>query len=270
MKYMKQIKDIQGIIDEGKTSEAHFAINEILALGPNNVEALKMRANLYHYEGRFEKEYAVWTQILSIDREDPDAINFFLQKQLEDREYFYFTDASSGEGRKFLAYPKDMLSMVTFGLMGCMLFLIANKLATVYTSFTDPEMLLMFLFLFVIAPWFFIVASYIKSLRFVVISQKGIEIATRIKKVKYAWTDIEKIYLVHGTPGENFGLSLLLKPNENEKPLVEIDINPDTSSLRAVPHFVKEVSKSFGQLLYTNNENPAFEAEIEGRTSVTF
>lgn len=270
MKGMKQIRDIQNIIEEGKTSEAHVAINEILALGPNNIEALKMRASLYHYEGRFEKEIAAWTQILSIDREDPDAINFFLQKQLEDREYFYFTDTAAGEGRRFLAYPKDMLSMVTFGLMGCMLFLIANKLATVYASFTSPEMLLVFLSLFVLAPWFFIIVSYFRSLRFIAISQKGIEIATRVKRTHLAWSDIEKIYLVHGTPGENFGLSLLLKPIESKKPLVEIDINPETSSIRAVPYFVKEVSKSFGQLVYTSNENPSFEDEIEGRTSLTY
>ncbi len=268
---MRHVKDIQKIVDHGDSSEAHVALDELLDLGPNNIDALKLKARLYRYEGRFEKEVATWNQIISIDREDPDAIGYFLQKQIEDREFFYFTDAhSSGDGRRFLAYPRDMLSMVTFGLMGCMLFLISNKLTVVYAGLADPSILLGFLFLFVLLPWVFIIISYFKSLRYVGLSSKGLEIVTRVRTVKLLWQDVEKVFLVHGAPGENFGLSLVFLLKDRERPSVEIDINPATSVLRALPYFVKEVKKFFGEPTFIGNEDPVMDEALSGKKCITY
>jgi hypothetical protein len=107
---MLHVKQIRDIVDAGQTDEAHDALDQLWALGPHNTEALKLRAKLFEYEGRFAEEGKVWERVGSIDREDPDAVSWHLRKQLEDREHFYFTDDIPGGGRKFMAYPRSLVN----------------------------------------------------------------------------------------------------------------------------------------------------------------
>ncbi len=79
---MKHVQKIQEMFDAGDRSEASNALETLLALGPNNIEALKMKAMLFSSEGRFQDEEKTWFRIAEIDREDPDAIAYFYKKRL--------------------------------------------------------------------------------------------------------------------------------------------------------------------------------------------
>ena len=48
-------------------------MEQLLELGPNNVQALKLMASLYVHQGRFDEEEQVWRRV-EIDNEDDEAI----------------------------------------------------------------------------------------------------------------------------------------------------------------------------------------------------
>lgn len=258
------------MVDSGDTEKAHAALVDLLALGPHNVEALKLQAQLFRFEGRFDKEAAAWSKIIDADREDPDAINYYIQKQVEDREFFYFTDALAEGGRLFLAYPRSMITMVMLGLMGCMLFLMTNKLASVYSFFLDPTVLLGCVFFFLVLPWILIVITYFRVLRYVKIASSGLEISTRLKTVTSKWQDIEKCYLAHGQGNSSGNLSLIMLPRDRQAAFIEIDIDPATSSIRALPYFVKEVSKFVTEIVFVARETPQLIEELNNMRGFRF
>src|SRR4051812_29827081 len=123
---MLHVKQIRAVIEAGEADQAHQALDQLLALGPNNTDALKLRASLLEHEGRFAAEAKIWEKIAVIDREDADAVAFLLRRQLEDREHFYFTDDVPGGGRRFMAYPRRLINHSALGLAGCVGFLVAT------------------------------------------------------------------------------------------------------------------------------------------------
>ncbi len=81
-----RVKDIQDAIDRGQFDEAHGALEELLRLGPKNLEALKKKAALFSFEGKFSEEGAVWRKILEVDPEDKEAVDYFHRSFIEERE----------------------------------------------------------------------------------------------------------------------------------------------------------------------------------------
>jgi tetratricopeptide (TPR) repeat protein len=63
---MKHVTSIKKIIESGDREEAQQAIDNLLELGPNNLEALKLKAMLYSSEGRFSEEAQVWHRVLQV------------------------------------------------------------------------------------------------------------------------------------------------------------------------------------------------------------
>ena len=77
---MMHVKQITEIIDAGGTAEAHLALDQLLALGPKNTAALKLRARLLEMDGRFSEEAQVWDRIGTIDREDEVAVAYLFRR----------------------------------------------------------------------------------------------------------------------------------------------------------------------------------------------
>ena len=71
------VEKIEELVDQGKANEAFEALDQLLSLGPSNTSALKLKANIYESQGKFEEEFTVWTKIIEIDPEDVDAATFF-------------------------------------------------------------------------------------------------------------------------------------------------------------------------------------------------
>jgi hypothetical protein len=239
---MKHVSAIQKIIARGELREAHDALESLLSLGPNNLEALKLQAMLYHGEGRFLEEAQVWHRVLTVDREDPDAINFILKQQIEDREHYYFTDELPGGGRRYMAYPRNLVTTSMIGLFGCITFLTLSRMSERYPELGHADIMLANFGLLVILPWLGIIFTWFRAVKSVTINSIGIEIATRVRLIKHTWIDLAQVCLAHNLDPENPMLSLVLIPrNSADRPVV-IDLNEATSSIRAKSHLIREVA----------------------------
>ena len=89
---MKNLEDIRKIVDRGEYGEAFVALEELLEMGPYNIEALKLKSLLFHQQGRYPEEFQVWQQIIEYYPDDEDATEFFEKNYIEEKERFYFTE----------------------------------------------------------------------------------------------------------------------------------------------------------------------------------
>jgi len=240
---MKHVTAIRKIIDDGQIPEAYSAIDNLLSLGPHNLEALKLKALLYHSEGRFMEEAEVWFKVLEVDKEDEDAIGFLIRQQTEDREHYYFTDDLPGGDRRFMAYPRALVSTSAIGLFGCVSFLALSRLADKYPVLGEAKVMLLNFMVLVITPWLGIVYAYMRSIKSVTIGAKGIEISTRLQAIRHPWTDLAKVYLAHTSNPKEPDLALVLVPKDTAARAIFIDLSASSSSLRARSYFLRELAK---------------------------
>jgi tetratricopeptide (TPR) repeat protein len=260
---MLHVKEIEQIVDSGDNPKAHDSLDQLLELGPKNTAALKLKAKLYEYEGRFQDQYEVWNRVVEIDREDPDAIHYFLSKQMEDREHFYFTEDSPGGGRRFMAYPKNLIQISFIGLVGCIIFLTTTRLTESYPILAVPPVTLGIFSIFVLIPWMTIVFVFFRTIKFINVSPAGFELVTRTKKRLLKWDGIKDVYLARSHKGNHRELYLVMVPKLSEKPILKIDFNQRTTALRARSYLLKEISKRFGPPNYiTLDKVPKAEMKI--------
>jgi hypothetical protein len=244
---MIHVKQIKEIIDEGRTDEAHSALEQLLVLGPKNTEAMKLRAALYAMEGRFTDEGRIWQKIAEVDNEDADAVVYYTQRQLEDREHFYFTDDIAGGGRKFLAYPRKLVNASIIGLFGCVAFLLASRAAMNYPQLSEPAVMLSMFALLVALPWISLLVAYFRGIRSISVTAKSFVISTRLKTQQVNWPDVERLCLARSGHPEQPNLSLVVVPKDKSAPLFSIDLSPKTTCIRARSHFIKEVTRMFSE-----------------------
>jgi tetratricopeptide (TPR) repeat protein len=244
---MMHVKQIQKIIDEGRTEEAHEALEQLLCLGPHNTEALKLRAMLYGQKGRFAEEARAWERIITIDGEDPDAISYFRLRHLEDREHFYFTDDLPDGGRRFIAYPKSLVRSTFYALGGCLSFLCLSRLAVIYPAMESPAVLMPIFTIFVILPWIWTITAWLRAIRYISLTRERIEFSTRIKTLWLEWKAVQGVYLVHNIEPNSAKLSLVIIPIDPEQPAIDIDLSVESSAIRARSYLLKEVATLYGE-----------------------
>ena len=254
---MLHVKQIRTIVESGDGDQAHQALDQLLALGPNNLEALKLRASLFESEGRFTEESRVWERVATVDKEDPDAVAYLLRRQVEDREHFYFTDDVPGGGRRFLAYPRQLINFSALGLAGCVLFLMTTKLAAAWPVLGQPDVMLGLFGVLVICPWVLIVHSYIRGVKAVTVSSQGVAIATRLRSHVLSWPTLDRVCLARAHDGRGGKLSLVFVPKDPRSRAFEVDLTQASSSIRARTYLVREVSRNFREPLYVRRDNLA-------------
>jgi tetratricopeptide (TPR) repeat protein len=249
---MKHVTSIRKIIEQGDRPSAHKAIEDLLALGPNNLEALKLKAMMYASEGRFQDEANIWDRILRVDREDPDAINYLFKQQTEDREHFYFTDDLPGGARRYLTYPKALFDVSLLGFFGCISFFALRGLSASYPVLAEPNMILGTFAILIAAPWIAIVCIWLRSIKSVVVSRDGLSVETRFRSIRYNWSELQRVALAYTSDPDSPSISLVLIPKDEAlKPLV-LNLNDETSPLRAKTHLVREVAE-FSQIFDHDN-----------------
>lgn len=251
---MMHVKQIRSIVDTGKNDEAHAALDQLLALGPQNTEALKLRAQLFEYEGRFTDEAKVWDRIATIDREDEDAVGYLMRRQLEDREHFYFTDDVPGGGRRFMAYPKTLVTTSAWGLAGCVAFLLTSRLSQRFEFLADPSVMLSVFAVLVVLPWALIVYTYFTAIRHVSILNDSVVVATRLKSITIKWPDLDKVCVARSLTPDGNSLSLVLIPKDREHPPIEVDLHHRSTPIRARSYLVREISRLFNEPEYATRE----------------
>jgi hypothetical protein len=261
---MKNVAQIQSIAESGDLNSAHQALDGLLEMGPRNVEALKLRARLYEVSGQFQQEAKIWDQIARIDRDDTDLTDYIARRQHEDRENFYFTDALPGGGKRFVAFPRRMVRAAATGLIGCVIFLVMARLAGVWPVLNQPVIMLASFALLVISPWFAILASYARSLRYVTISKEGLEIATRFKVHKMPWASVDRVILAQDDRHDTYRLSLVVMAKDDGQFNFELDFNENTTPIRARSYFVREIMHTWGEPTYASRKS----IDTSGRTTL--
>jgi hypothetical protein len=251
---MLHVKQIRTIVDSGKNDEAHAALDQLLALGPQNTEALKLRAQLFEFEGRFAEEAGIWDRIAAIDHEDAEAVSYLLRRQVEDREHFYFTDDIPGGGRRFMAYPRNLVNTSAIGLAGCVAFLLTSRLSLAFPVLADPVVMLCGFAILVVLPWISIVLTYFTAIRHLSITAGGVEISTRIKTVSVSWPDMDKVCIARSLTEGGSTLSLVLVPKDRALPPVEIDLHQRSTPIRARSYLVREIARLFNEPEYATRE----------------
>jgi hypothetical protein len=261
---MKNVAEIIDIAEAGDLTGAHQALDGLLAMGPNNIEALKLRARLFEVAGRFQQEAKIWEQVARIDREDADLGDYITRRQSEDRENFYFTDALPGGGKRFIAFPRRMVRAASIGLVGCLVFLAMARLASIYPILNHPVIMLGSFSALVIAPWVAILMSYSRSLRYINVTKDGLEIATRFRVHRLPWSAIEHVYLAQDDRHDTYRLSLLILPRDAGQHLFEMDFNENNTPIRARSYLVREIINSWGEPHYTERKT----VKTEGRRTI--
>jgi hypothetical protein len=230
---MQHVRHIKDLIERGESSAASQAIDNLLVLGPKNLEAHKLKALIHRQHLEYDHEAACWNKIAEIDGEDEDLIEYHLQKQLEDREKFYFSDGTANQGRRYLAYPQAMMHASLLGIMGSLGFFTFSRTVNAVSM----EWVLFLFGLGVIAPWIWILHVWASSLKSVTIDQQGISVEKRFRHLSFNWQDLKEVTVVF----QDTDFYLVLKPFRPEQPSVIVDLSQSGSALRARRSFLAEL-----------------------------
>ncbi len=235
---MKHITAIQQMIDEGEYREASNALDNLLELGPNNLEALKIKASLFAAEGRFKEEERIWQRILQSANDDEDAIEYLQQRQID----YYFTDDLPGGGRRFLAYPRALVKISLFGLVGCISFLMITRLSEQKGWALTGETIFAAFGLLVLSPWLAIIYTWVRSLKNITVTYRGIEVATRFNRLFYEWENICQISLVSSANPTAPHLRLLIEPKAKDPRPFCLNLDEDSTSIKARTFLLSEIA----------------------------
>ena len=241
-----RVEKIKKIIDDGDLERATTELDSLLAIGPSNIEALKLKASLSAVQGHFAAERETWVKINQLDEHDLDSLRFLQRQQLEDREYLYFTDELPA-GRRFLAYPKSMAMASLVGLGGCVMFFVTTQLAKTYSILANNSVVLATFTLCVISPWILIIYRYLTSIVSIAVTDDTLRISSRLRTIVYRWEDLARICLAHHQL-DIAQLSLVLLPKDRNLPVVQIDLSHGTSSMCAKSYLIAEIAKMFANL----------------------
>jgi hypothetical protein len=157
-----------------------------------------------------------------------------------------------------------MVRAAATGLIGCVIFLVMARLAGVWPVLNQPVIMLASFAILVISPWFAILASYARSLRYVTISKEGLEIATRFKVHKMPWASVDRVILAQDDRHDTYRLSLVVMAKDDGQFNFELDFNENTTPIRARSYFVREIMHSWGEPTYASRKS----IDTSGRTTL--
>lgn len=250
---MLHAKQIDVLVTKGKAKDAHEALDNLLLLGPSNTQALKLRAKLHRYEGRFLEEAQTWQKIIDIDQEDPEAIAYIQKRQIEDREFIFFSEATKDGGQRFIAYPHKMLRATFYGLVGCLSFLFLSHYG-LKTGFVQSDVSVLGMFaLCILGPWVYILINFFRNVRFIDVNPESFCVLTRIKNIEYKWKDVENVYLAHSFEDDDHQLDLVIVPTNKSMPMLEVDLTED-SVIKAKWHLITKIAHLYRNPLSISRE----------------
>lgn len=244
---MNHANAIEKLIDQGEAVQAYAAIDNLLLLGPKNVGVLKLHARLLSEEGRFDEEAEVWLKVLKIDREDSDAINFFLNLQREDKEHFFFSEAIVTGGRKYLTFPKAFLRSALWGFFGCTGFLATAEIMAKNGFWANTAIVFGSFFILVVLPWIAIGYSLATSFKAVSITPDALVLHKRFRDITLPWAQLTDICIAFSRypDKERLGVMAFSKTSEGRPYFLNLDRK---ASIRARSHFLRDLATAAGGL----------------------
>ena len=248
---MLPVQKIEALVDENQNVAAHAALDEILALGPNNFAALKLRARLFRDSGRFLDESKVWQKIAVVDTTDEDYEKFLLSRRVDEREYIFFTQDIPTEGRRFLTLSKSVVKSALIGLMGSIVFLSFSHVAQVKTQFLTLFNLLLCFTVFVVVPWGWIIRSFLFTLRSITIGDTKIHFRNFLKTFTLERENCRSIDLTF----DNKDRLLLIFSTVNG-PSIAVDFREYFSPIRSRTFFLRDLQKLHYQVNISQISSP--------------
>ncbi|MES2744447.1 MAG: tetratricopeptide repeat protein [Bdellovibrionota bacterium] len=237
---MKNLNTIKKIVSDGQFAEAHTALEDLLEMGPGNIEAVKLKAALFAHVGRFEDEENAWRRVIEIDNEDEDAIEYYQGLQLEDRERYYFRDPLPHGGARYLTLNRKLIAASWTGLLIVASFLGISRLGLNFFV-NSPYLLLYTFFGLTLMSSGLIYYAFHVNLHSISITRDGLEFATRFRKKMYPWKEIDQLILGHSDDLETGKLTLIVKPKDTAMPSVSLDITPGQTTIAARRHVLAEI-----------------------------
>ncbi len=244
---MKHVQTLKKELQEGTCQNPHSDLNELLLMGPNNLEAIKLKAFLYHYEGRFDEESSAWHKIIEIDPEDQDALRYLRSMKTEDIEYMYFTSEEEGQGRRFFLFPQKLIKVSLIGLIGCILFLVTSYILE-QTPYISDELILGLFLLTVFTPWILIGIRFLTTPNSITIDNNGISINSRTKKKFIPWNSTKQIQCIHDMNFDSTEFKMLFK-DSSDSTNCQINLGPG-SCIRAKTYFIREIMFHFQNVVF--------------------
>ncbi len=248
-----RVEKIKRIVADGDLERAQEALDTLLDLGPNNVEALKLQAALLKIQGKLDDERQLWVRIHELDADDLDTLRFLQKKQVEEREFFYFTDELP-EGRRFLAYPKKMAVASLIGLFGCTLFLVIAHSVRMHLPLGGQGIVLLTFAVCVLLPWVLIIHRFLTGLVSIAVTAADIRIKSRWQTLAYRWDELHQVCLAHQHDAAREQLLLIIVPRRAALPAIEVDLSDGSSSLCARSYLIAEIKRACHKLEHTPRE----------------
>ena len=128
-----------------------------------------------------------------------------------------------------------------------------------YQFLAVPTVKIIALCLFVLMPWALIIYRYMKEPFEIYLTHESIQIASRIKKTAITWQEVESVYIAHHNHNDSDELSLIIMPIDKSKEAIEIDLNYDTSIIKAKEFLIAEIERMFGNIKYLEKKALGFE-----------
>ncbi len=241
---MKNLNTIKKIVEEGHFSEAHEALEDLLEMGPKNIEAIKLKAALFAHYGRFDDEEIAWRRVIEIDNEDEDAISYYQGAQQEDYNRYYFTDALPSGGRQYLTYEKPLIAVMQFFFLAVMSLLIFIYFG--FKNFPQAAGEILAISVGVLSAAVVTVTyMYVKSLRSIRLTTDGMELRTLTRRFQYPWKEVESLTLAHSDDLDSGTLSLVVKPKDESMKTLSLNLTPAATSVMARRYFLSDVRSYF-------------------------
>lgn len=260
---MQHVKQIQDLIKSSRTSEAHAALDQLLELGPSNIDALKLRAYLYSSEGRFGREDEIWHQIMTLDSEDEDAHEYWYYRQFEDQEHMLFTEPFTG-GCRYVGQPRHLVFFAFLGLIGCATFLLLGYLSPKYPILQHGWFAIGLFVSLIIMPWIGVFWSFVRGIKDILVTEDGIMIQTRLSTYRYLWGDLESVAILRGHDIEAAELFLMIKPRGLGSTPILVNIG-QPSHIRARRFLVAQIEKTYEGLVFCSFAD----TNIDRQTAIT-
>lgn len=232
---MKHLKDARQLLKEGDAQGALDIIENVLCFSPKNPDALLLKAFILDSWGRFDDSLALLHYITTISNDD-EIIEELDKRMEEDRESLIYSKLTP-EGRWYFPFSPIQVFISLFGLMGCILFLIASP-----GYYNEPHggLLVALLFIvFVFLPWSALIILNFRGIKKILVGMNGIQVFYGAKKIAYPWEQLGCAVIEYDRNLNAEYLRLILYSRSTREPLLNLDISRKHGVIKARRHFVR-------------------------------
>lgn len=246
---MKHIKDAQILLNQGQSIQALEVIDHILAFSPNNPEALRIKAQILDAWGHFDESFVLLQKILQISQSDENVIQDFENRMEEERASLVFSQLTP-LGRWYFPFSPMRLFASFFVFLGCIFFLISSP--KVLAQPNGTWLLAASFSCLVLFPWFFSLFLGFRGVRRIFVGFDGISVFYGFKSVFYPWQDMGNVVIEYDPNLKSQYLRMIIYSRFTREPVLNVNISPKGSVIKARRHFVRLVLSYLPQVSYVS------------------